>query len=100
MNVKVVYGAAPISEIAVECPKCKRWFHGRDITVYPLEYEPDISNAYFKCPVCGENFTGFDDVEFPGCPELTFKESNVDIETVLPSECYKDCVKSRAVWEN
>lgn len=101
MNVRVVYKTAPIHFIAVECPKCKRWFRGCDITNYPIRYDVDISNAYFRCPVCGENFNGFDSVKNPMCEDWEIKVSNVNIETVCSEdECYKDCQKGKVVWEN
>ena len=101
MNAKVIYAAAPIREIAVECPKCKKWFRGRDITDCAIQYEVDIPHAYFKCPACGENFNGFDDVKYPACPDLGIKVLNVNIKTVYSeNECYKDCLKGRVVWES
>ena len=101
MNVKVVYEATTIRHIAVECPKCKKWFRGSDITDCEIRYEADISYAYFKCPVCGENFNGFDDVKHPEYSDLEVKVSNINIETVyFENECYKDCLKSKVVWES
>lgn len=102
MNVRVVYEAAPIQCIAVECPKCKRWFRGSDITNYLIRYDVDISYAHFKCPVCGEIFNGFDDVKQPEYSDLeVVKVSNVNIETVyFEGECYKDCLKSKVIWES
>lgn len=101
MNVRVIYEAAPIYLIAVECPKCKGWFRGCDITNYPIRYDADISDAYFRCPVCGENFNGFDSFKHPLYEDMELKVSNVNIETVCSiDECYKDCQKGKVVWEN
>ena len=44
-NVKVEYDMMPIRHIAVECPKCKKWFKGWQITENDLSEHNDIYNA-------------------------------------------------------
>ena len=90
MNVRVEYESAPIRHIAVQCPKCERWFDGRDITEDHLSFDYDIRRAQFSCPVCGHVFGGDEYRDF----------SNVKItECDSSAEVYKGCLKRREVWE-
>ena len=57
-NVRVEYESTPIRHIAVQCPKCGKWFHGWDIVKGErafdvLRYAHDINWTEFECPVCG-----------------------------------------------
>ena len=90
MNVRVVYESTPIRHIAIQCPKCEKWFYGIDITEHKLSYDCDIYFAQFECPVCGKIF-GADE-----CRDF----SNVKIKEVgSAEECYKDCLEKKVVWE-
>lgn len=94
MNVRVEYESVPIRHIAVQCPKCGKWFNGRDIVngdwFQDLMYSYQIYYAQFECPVCGKIFGGDE------CRDL----SNVRIQEVGSSEeCYKDCLQRKEVWE-
>ncbi len=65
INVQVCYHPREIKSIAVQCPKCEKWFNGWDIVSdvhhiweaeRELRYEEDIRNTVFKCPFCKEKF--------------------------------------------
>ena len=93
MNVRVEYESTPIRHIAVQCPKCNKWFNGRDIIngdwMKDLRYSYQIFWAQFECPVCGKIFGGDECRGF----------SNVHIEEVSHPEVYKDCLQRKEVWE-
>lgn len=90
MNVRVVYDPTPIRNIAVQCPKCEKWFYGRDITTGNLYYGYELFSAQFECPVCGKIFGS----------DACRGHSNITIKEVDSSEeCYKDCLEKKVVWE-
>lgn len=90
MKIRVVYESTPIRHIAVKCPKCEKWFDGRDITHDKLSYSYEVYFAQFECPVCGKIFGGDECRDF----------SNVNIEEVgSATECYKDCLRKKEIWE-
>ena len=93
MNVRVEYESTPIRHIAVQCPKCNKWFNGRDIInvdwLKDLRYSYQIFFAQFECPVCGKIFGGDECRDF----------SNVNIEETSYPEVYKDCLQRKEVWE-
>ena len=82
MKIRVEYEPAIIRHIAVQCPKCERWFHGHDITKDKLEYEHHIYYAQFICPVCGKVFGADERCNF----------TNVQIEESGYPDVYKDCL--------
>lgn len=77
-NVRVEYDCAPIRHIAVQCPRCQRWFDGYSLTRDSLIFEYQLNVAKFNCPKCGE--------EFGGCLD----EPNV--KEVSCQEVYEGCV--------
>lgn len=88
-NVKVEYDIMPIRHIAVECPKCGKWFYGREITKDDLIEHTDILNAVFQCPLCNEEFGD----KYWG---------KVDIPVIEESDypgLYDGCLKRRETWE-
>ena len=90
MKVRVEYEATPIRHIAVQCPKCEKWFDGREITCNQLRYDHDICYAQFECPVCGKIFGANEYQEF----------GNVVIQEVgSAAECYAGCLQRKEVWE-
>lgn len=89
MKVRVEFEATPIRHIAVQCPRCERWYDGRDVTEDSLSYEHHIYRAQFICPVCGHVF-GAD--EYRGY-------SNVTIEECGCGEVYNGCLRKKEVWE-
>ena len=89
MNVRVEYECTPIRHIAVQCPKCEKWFEGRDITKDRLSYEHQIYSAEFICPICGKIFRGDGNISY----------ENVHIEEVDYPAIYRDCVHKKEVWE-
>lgn len=93
MNVRVEYESTPIRHIAVQCPKCEKWFNGRDIIngdwLRDLMYDYQIYYAQFECPVCGKIF-GAD--AYNNYASLNIKECE-------SSEVYKDCLQKKEVWE-
>lgn len=44
-NVRVEYESTPIRHIAVQCPNCKKWFRGWEITEDNLRYAYEINFA-------------------------------------------------------
>ena len=89
MKIRVEYEPTPIRHIAVQCPKCERWFNGHDITEDKLEYEYHIYYAQFICPVCGKVFGADERYNF----------ANVQIEETDYPDVYKDCLKRKEIWE-
>lgn len=90
MNVRVEYDhQTPIKHIAIQCPKCKRWFNGKDITKDSLNYEYQIYNAQFTCPICSKVF----------CGDWNIGYEDVHIEEIEYPQVYKDCVHKKEVWE-
>lgn len=89
MNIRVEYDCRPIKHIAVQCPKCERWFDGRDITENQLDYERQIAHALFTCPICGKIF----------CGDWNIGYEDVHVEEMGYSAVYKDCIKKKEVWE-
>ena len=90
MNIRVVYEPTPIRHIAVQCPKCEKWFYGNDIADNHISFDYQIRYAQFECPVCGKIFGGDESKDY----------SNVKIEEVGSStECYKNCLEKKVVWE-
>lgn len=89
-NVKVQYDMMPIRHIAVECPKCKKWFVGWHITNDHLYWHNEIYMVNFICPLCGEKF-GRDfsrsnewepNIEECGCFEDVYKDCLTREETL------------------
>ena len=90
MNVRVEYESTPIRHIAVQCPRCVKWFDGRDITNDKLSFDYQIYWAQFECPVCGKIFGGDEYIKF----------SNISIKEVdSAEECYKGCLQRKEIWE-
>jgi hypothetical protein len=93
MKVRVEYESTPIRHIAVQCDRCFKWFAGREITANEsdkLDYDFDIFNIQFICPVCGHTFGA------NACENY----KNLDIEECGNStEVYKDCLKETVKWE-
>lgn len=92
MNVRVEFDPAPIRHIAVQCPKCEKWFNGweamRGKAFRDLRYDIDINYIVFKCPVCETEFGGIQNGEKISIQEVGSAE-----------ECYKDCLHKKEVWE-
>lgn len=94
-NVRVEYECTPIRHIAVQCPKCKKWFYGNDITENDLEYSYQIDMAVYHCPLCNTQF-GYD------CGSNWNQWVGKDkplIEEVSYPDVYKDCLKQKVIWE-
>lgn len=89
MKIRVEYDPTPIRHIAVQCPKCEKWFYGRDITEDNLFYDYDIYHAQFCCPVCGKIFGA----------DAYSNFANVNIEEVDYPYIYKGCLERKEVWE-
>lgn len=91
-NVRVEYEGTPIRHIAVQCPKCEKWFHGWDIVkgrdpYNALGYAHDIHWAEFECPVCGAEFGGLQHNDGPSIVEVGHPE------------VYEGCLEKKEVWE-
>lgn len=82
VNVRVEHDPAPIRHIAVQCPDCKRWFYGSDITSDDLGYDYQIGYATFTCPECNHVFGNIGRYSVP----------KVKIEEVGFPDVYAECV--------
>lgn len=85
-NVRVEYDPAPIRHIAVQCPECKKWFRGREISKDFFRYDYEINFMEFNCPICGEKFGGIG-------------YENPIIEEVGHPEIYDGCLERKEIWE-
>lgn len=95
MNVRVEYESTPIRHIAIQCPNCKNWFYGRDVTKDDLQFDYQIRFAQCRCPMCEINF-GYD----PDSRYYTSSnEQSVNIEETSYPEVYKDCKLKKTIWE-
>ena len=92
-NVRVEYECTPIRYIAVQCPKCKKWFHGTDITHDDLRYSYQIDMASYRCPVCDTKF-GYDNKRNP-----FIEKDKPHIEEVSYPEVYDGCLTQKVIWE-
>ena len=90
-NVRVEYDNIPIRHIAVQCPKCNKWFMGWDIVngnpFEVLRFQHDINWATFTCPVCGEEFGGLQHADKPNITEA------------YHPEIYDGCLERKETWE-
>lgn len=73
-NVRVEYESTPIRHIAVQCPKCKKWFRGWEITEDELRYSSDIHYTVFECPICEKEFGGIQHADNPNIKEVSYPE--------------------------
>lgn len=94
-DVRVEYESAPIRNIAVQCPCCRKWFSGWDIVKTngkgifdSLRYEDDIKWAEFECPICKREFGGVQHGDKANIEKIEYRD-----------DVYKDCLKKREVWE-
>ena len=94
-NVRVEYECTPIRHIAVQCPKCKKWFYGSDITEDDLTYSYQIDIATFHCPVCKTEFGYNCDNNWNPLKE---KDKSF-IEEVSYPDVYQDCLTQKIIWE-
>ena len=85
-NVKVEYGEAPVRHIAVQCPECKKWFKGRDITYDPLTCAHQIDYAEFQCPLCNKKFGGIMNSDRP------------NVKVASYPDVYNECLCKKEVW--
>ena len=85
-NVRVDYESTPVRHIAVQCPECKNWFGGRQITIDNLSYDYEIYYAEFNCPVCGKCFGGLEHADKPNIKEVGYPD------------IYKECLEKKEIW--
>lgn len=86
MNARIEYEIPTIRHIAVQCPECKNWFEGREITSKSIHTNTDAKSAVYKCPICGFNFSG------------NFEKFNIK-ECGSSTEVYENCLRRKVVWE-
>lgn len=86
MHIRLELDPAPVRHIAVQCPSCKRWFHGQEISDNWIQFEHEINFTKFDCPVCSHSFGAF---EFGD--EIIIDTDYKDI--------YDGCLKKKEVWE-
>lgn len=86
-NVRVEYESTPIRHVAVQCPNCKKWFRGWEITEDELRYASDIHYAVFECPICEKGFGGIQHADKP------------NIEEVGHPAVYEGCLEKKVTWQ-
>jgi transposase-like protein len=88
-NLRVELDPAPIRHIAVQCPRCQKWFYGHEIAAEgcSLMYDYQIEFTTFTCPLCHEDF-GYG-TEY----------SNDHIERSSHPEIYDGVLTKKTVWE-
>ena len=91
MNVRVEFEPRLVRHVAVQCPVCQNWFHGRDISNDDLDDEIDLEYGRFECPVC--------DYQFGYHPEPTRRHQMEIIECGSEDEVYHGCLHKKEVWE-
>ncbi len=84
MKVRVEYESRPIRHIAIQCPQCKSWFYGHDVTNDELQYDYDIRFAVCRCPKCDATFSG--------------NEDGLEIEEDGHPKIYEECLSKRVTW--
>lgn len=72
IRIAVEFDPAPIRHMAIQCPKCHRWFNRHDIANENIDFESDIDSfAKCECPVCNHRFDlGNVEFEYPDFPEF------------------------------
>lgn len=92
MKMRVEFEPRPVRHVAVQCPECKKWFAGRDITEHDINDEIDLEFAHFECPVCNYRF-GYDRDKVPSKSQIEI------IECGSTEEVYHGCLRKKEVWE-
>ena len=84
VKVAVEFEPTPIRHMAIQCPKCERWFNHYDVADRLIGFKHDIDTmAECECPACGAEFNlGNVEFEYPEFPEF-----------------YDKCAKKKTVWE-
>lgn len=82
INARVEYESTPIRHIAVQCPQCKNWFYGDDISKRDIRFDYHLSFMDCSCPKCGYEFEGSAEVKECGHPEV-----------------YKNVLERKVSWE-
>ena len=88
IKFRVEFEPTPIRHFAVQCPKCKNWFHGSDVvsdSLYP-HYGHELHFANFKCPVCEKSFGGYLD------------NAEIDIQESVYPDVYDGCLEKKVEW--
>lgn len=85
VKVAVEFDPTPIRHMAIQCPKCHRWFNRHDIANEDIDFDSDIDSfAKCECPVCNHEFDLCNvEFEYPSFPE--FYDNN--------------CAKKKVVWD-
>lgn len=98
VNVRVEYEPALIRHIAIQCPYCKKWFQGNDITESQLSYDYQLNFAEFHCPVCNNSF-GYHAVKKTQYGRSLGQERDELLieETDYPN-VYEDCMTKKEEW--
>ena len=86
MHIRLELDPAPVRHIAVQCPSCKRWFHGQAIADNWIQFEHEINFTKFDCPVCGHPFGAFEYGD-----EIIIDTDYKDI--------YEGCLQKKETWE-
>lgn len=85
VNVMIETEMTPIRHLAIQCPKCKNWFIGDDITEDHISHVEYIRGSNCECPKCEHLFS------------ISYI-SNIDDSAEFP-EFYKNCLQKKVSWE-
>ena len=85
VKVKFETESTPLRHLAIQCPYCKNWFQGDDITSERIHYVEHLPYSDCYCPICQESFS----ID----PYSTLEESDE-----FP-KFYEQCMHKKTTWE-
>lgn len=81
VNVRAEFESTPIRHLAIECPSCKNWFYGWDISKKDVRYDYELYFLDCSCPKCGFDFEG-----------------SAEVKECDSEEVYKGVLKKKEEW--
>ena len=71
VNMRVEFESTPVRHLAIQCPECKNWFYGYDISDSEARYKYQLQFMICSCPKCSHDFECMDvNIEECGHPEV------------------------------
>ena len=86
MNIRVEYEIPEIRHLAIQCPVCKTWFCGYDLSDKIFVHVYNLANEDLYCPICENSFN-------------TSDYGKIEVEERDYPEVYEGCIKKKVTWE-